>query len=353
MFTKNTVFVLGAGVSVPFGIPSGGKLLQILTGSADSTESDYNDVLMQHQILLEVLKKTSRDTQEVDDFVTALKNSGTPSIDTWLSYHKRHLNLGKLAIAAVIANAEEKSISAMFIRDDWYKWLFQNMLKDIISLKDLAKGNRVNFITFNYDRMLEQKLSMYIQFHFGEEDPSLKQAVIEHFHNQIFHVHGYLGLKQNDAGSGFGGLAFHHALNQLGQERTDVIIDLAIKARELSESILIIGEKPYERQLTMRIRNSILEAENIIFLGFGYDERNLAALWINEKLDALEARRSLTGTDYSHSIIGTAVGLGTAQRRDVEAEFRGHVILGEKTLSCVPFCNEFVSVRRTTGKKVN
>ena len=125
MFTKPTVFVLGAGVSVPFGFPSGDKLLQILSGKVNTkTDSNWQETLRLHEKVVQLLKaipehpNSTLDSDMVDRFVTSLKAADPPSIDTWLTHHKEYNELGKVAIATIISHFEAKSKSDAYESDD-------------------------------------------------------------------------------------------------------------------------------------------------------------------------------------------------------------------------------------------
>jgi hypothetical protein len=66
MFTKPTVFVLGAGVSVPFGFPSGERLLQILTGKIDNSLREARSLTFQHETTVGMLKYIAADPGDVE-----------------------------------------------------------------------------------------------------------------------------------------------------------------------------------------------------------------------------------------------------------------------------------------------
>jgi hypothetical protein len=346
MFTKHTLFILGAGVSVPFGFPSGEMLLRILTG-AISNENCQADIFItqQHGNLINVLKTVAIDSTFVDEFVAKLKASGTPSIDTWLSQteNKKFMDFGKIAIAAVIANAEHHATNHPYVADDWYKWLITKMMSNTINLDQFLE-NKVTFITFNYDRMLEWRLGQCIDNFYGVAH-GVRNSALKGMFGRIVHVHGHLAFDNYDSlNQNIRNIALNSVSSFQGGERIKRIIDYGIKAQELSKSIKIIGEgvdNNHEYQYVSLIQG----AEKIIFLGFGYDDKNIALLRIKGR--ALQLLNKSFNDPLEIPIVGSAYGLGNAQRKDAKSEIHNGIYLGEKDLSCVPFCNEYVSTKVT------
>lgn len=336
MFTRPTVFVLGAGVSVPFGFPSGEVLLQIITGATPN--EDYRK---DHQTLKFILKE-SFNSKLLEDFVDSLKRSGTPSIDTWLAANKEFIPIGKQAIAILIANSEWIANDHQYVIDDWYKWLFRNMLKDT---QDIAQfvNNQVSFITFNYDRMLEWKLGQYMQHFYRALPKNDVDNAIEAIFGCIHHVHGVLKFdKYADLLTSFGSIPMRAISSFQGQDRMERILTHVLKARELAPTIRIIGESaPSNDEL---IIDTLMEQANkMILLGFSYDERNLTLLKVKKKAQTI--RIDVHKKPLEYEMVGSAFGLRSAQCEDIRTEFHHRIYLGDNTLRCVEFCNELVSLK--------
>jgi hypothetical protein len=125
-----------------------------------------------------------------------------------------------------------------------------------------------------------------------------------------------------------------------GAEQREKFALYGRRAQELSKSIRIIGETAttdYEYSYVSLIEG----ADKIIFLGFGYDDRNLQVLRLKQRVNTLLSRSY--ASDWELPVIGSAYGMGKAQIRDAEAAIHSNILLGDKHLSCVPFCNEYVS----------
>ncbi len=341
MFKTQTVFILGAGTSVPFGFPSGEMLLRILTGAV-SREDNSTDrkVVEQHRNLKRLLDTTTTDKTFTAEFMAKLAASSTPSIDTWLSQNLECMSFGKIAIAAVIANAEHFASSHVYEPDDWYKWLINKMLRNTQTIAQFL-DNKVSFITFNYDRLLEWRLGQFIN-NFYRDEKKIKDAAIDNLCKRIVHVHGHLAFNGcDDLSLNIKGLALDSVPSISGGDAQQLKLrEYGERARELSQSIRIIGEnvdKDHEYSYTSLIQG----ADRIIFLGFGYDDRNLRLLRIDARAKQL-LNRSFA-FDWQIPIMGSAYRMGKAQERDVRAAIHGSILLGTKELSCVPFCDEYVS----------
>ena len=144
MITKPTVFILGAGASVSFGYPTGKSLIEIILKNFD--QNNVDNVISNFEGL-------GFSLEEILSFRDELRHSAAPSIDSFLEPRiEEERYLGKLAITNALIPFE--NIDPLFSPDSWYT-LFFNMLN---SKFDDFEKNKISFITFNYDRSLEQFL---------------------------------------------------------------------------------------------------------------------------------------------------------------------------------------------------
>jgi len=175
----STVFVLGAGASVPYGFPTGKELVRkILELGGYSGHS-------RHDGKSNILKVT--DEPSFQSFCRAFAESGRNSIDTFLEQREDLREIGKYAIASVIL-AYETNTSA-FPRDlpnnDWYRHFFEYIAPDL----DSFNAQDIKVITFNYDRSFEHFLHTALcrSFNIAEARKHVEKL-------SIVHVHGKLGL---------------------------------------------------------------------------------------------------------------------------------------------------------------
>jgi hypothetical protein len=129
---KETVFILGAGASVPYGYPAG---------------RDFkDDICLNFRSDMDSLFKTAGDSRtafdlsdlmdKAEDFISSFQASRIVSIDRWLSHnYSRYGNIGKLAIVNSIVKHEnpERLLFEGYKKDkslDWFTVLFNQMISD-------------------------------------------------------------------------------------------------------------------------------------------------------------------------------------------------------------------------------
>lgn len=288
MITKQTVFVLGAGASEPYGFPLGGRLVREaitrLTRSRDPI----------HEMLQRVCGCTITRLQE---FASALERSASPSIDVFLEGRPDFLDIGKAVIAGVLIPYENEielftRYEASLVDENlrrarrWYDYLLNRMTTG--KPEDFTE-NKLSILTFNYDRSLEHFLLVALQnrYNIGPTQAAQFLAAIP-----IIHLHGQLGQlgEKLDLDAGM-------------RPYDGAIAPATIKLAAAGISVVHedIGHYP---QFT-RANDLLRAADQIWILGFGYLERNIKRL--GEHAFNRPDGRSLT-------LWGTAYGLGHAER---------------------------------------
>jgi hypothetical protein len=175
--------------------------------------------------------------------------------------------LGKRLIAIVIGNEEsEARLFEAKPEEDWYRYLFKWMAE--AATLQAFRRNNVRFVTFNYDRSLE-----YFFYHalksYGKNPVEAAEALRE---LRIVHVHGKLGDLQFP---GEPARAEHRPYSQPGRRELDYAVD----------GIRIVHEDG-DVQAIDTARSWIAESESCIFLGFGFDSRNMQRLSLHDYVDA-------------------------------------------------------------------
>lgn len=140
MIRQETVFIIGAGASVPYGYPTGEELRMKII---DSQQVWTNLLPMSWQPIAE-------------KFVDVFDRSGNKSIDLFLSRNQEFKDVGKFAIVNSIIDYEAASHAQRKVRNapnNWYSYLFQEMTKELTTKADLDKfaDNKVTFITLKLD----------------------------------------------------------------------------------------------------------------------------------------------------------------------------------------------------------
>lgn len=251
MITSPVVLVLGAGASAPYGLPVGSGLRDRILNMSHASLSE-----------LPVLDHNGRRPEAVHHFTHEFRRSRYYSIDAFLGRRPEYADLGKAAIAATLLPMEdvEKAVGDAGIpedrKDDWMQYLLHTM----DAPWEEFGGNRVSFITFNYDRSLELCLEVALQHRYGksaDEARAMRQCF------PIVHVYGSLGSLDPTASDfvpyGVGNDARHY---------------IAKAAR----GIQVIPEGREDSPELMRARELLEQADRLAFLGFGFDPVNVRRL---------------------------------------------------------------------------
>ena len=175
MIEEPTVFVLGAGASAPFGFPIGSRLLSLIVGE-----------LGQPQTISDLHGYCGFGGQEIARFKAALENSGQLSVDAFLEHRDEFLEIGKVSIAIALIRFEQRQTLFGEAKGTWLKYLFGKMNSSFEKFGE----NRVSFLTFNYDRTVEEFLFTALFNSYGRsQDECLAQLK----HIPIIHLHGAIG----------------------------------------------------------------------------------------------------------------------------------------------------------------
>jgi hypothetical protein len=316
MLTEPTVFILGAGASVPYGYPTGRQLRGYIC------KNFLNNYLNLHRQYRDSPKEQRIEQVETEKFVEAFNQSGNFSIDLWLARNTEFSEIGKKAILTVISKMEHSSkFNEDMIEDnqkhDWYSYLFNRMTNTLIDPGAFARfnENKVGFVTFNYDRSLEFYLQNSLKHSFMNIPRGIgKFSDLISF--PIHHVYGLISKLswQDDRGSKY--------RSEIGYE----------ELQRLQSNIRVIHERT--NQDIDAIKDLISGAKRIFFLGFGYAQENL------EALDLPNAFKK------DQQIFGTAIGFTEKERRDIIKKLRRPKIITEPIIEikmdCLTLLREYL-----------
>jgi hypothetical protein len=295
---KNFVFVVGAGASRELGLPTGKELLESISALAKSNY-DSNRHLTKYEIsrvveeaIFASVNKASPLYGDFGNRQADLRQKAVwlskisllaPSIDNVLHTHKDDLdivNIGKIMIAhcllaaergSLISNIEQKngSISVFpfvttigtekhYLSDTWLGELFR-LLVELRDYKEFIDAlSRITFISFNYDRCIEQFLVSCATLYFRLSDTEA-QHILENI--RIVRPYGTLGSLRvaNGLLHGFGG------------ESVDINL--------VSNGIKTFTEQIDDASLDTKIHDAFNSADIVFFLGFGFLDLNLDLLF--------------------------------------------------------------------------
>jgi hypothetical protein len=291
MIKHSTLFITGAGASIPYGMPSGTNLVHYIIKSlepdykfqykkfslGDVPENEEYITIEQQWNDYDLYRKLNFDEGIINNFRTALSNSGLYSIDAFLERSIKFIEIGKTAIANVLLKFENKERLKGNDRN-WIKYLWNNMNPTY----DDFDANEISFITFNYDRVIEYCLALYSSNSFGKGDAKWLNKLDK---IPVIHIHGKLGIVP-------WAKIVTEAPVEFGFDPNN-FEDHFKKVQKARQYLKIINENPKDDQDIIISKELIKNAKAIIFLGFGYHENNMA------KLDIMKiSGKQLIGTGY-------------------------------------------------------
>jgi hypothetical protein len=256
MITKPTLFILGAGASIPYGFPSGADLrsqiCQLTVGSGG--------------VLMRNLSGLGIPMGDIYSFANSFMQSRLSSIDAFLSKRQEFSEIGKLVIAAILIPREASHVLDDFTnKEDWYFTLWNTLAGDASSIEELG-GNNVRIFTFNYDRSLERYLHTSIMDTFNVSQQVALEA-LEYF--EINHVYGSLGTYGvNDD--------FHQNVRAYKPNLSKEAVRVA------AACIKVIPESRAEDTIFDKSKEAFMWADHVCFLGFGFDRLNVQRLGFRE-----------------------------------------------------------------------
>ncbi len=306
MIQKRTVFVLGAGASMAYGFPSGPTLRhEICTETLAPGD-------LRHKILMEM----GHSYDEVEQCRIALARSWASSIDMFIASRADHADVAKAAIALTIAKYErDNDLFFADPKEDWFRYLWR-FLHDPNG-EPLPK-DRVSFVTFNYDRTLEHALANGLKH--AKNVPEVTSKVLP----TIVHVYGSLGKYP------FQGIKKYTRDFATRSDAENIIQSRA--------SIDVTFDKTPSSSFPAKAQKLLGRAEQVIFLGFGYDEDNLRVLKLLKQDSCL---------DPDCHVRGTAMHLTGTERVLVESllgrqYMPGGLAFGLEEMNCLMYLRESV-----------
>lgn len=278
MIKTKRLFILGAGASNPFDYPTGIELRTLICSRRNNTNIA--------EVLAPVNEAKGIYVEAVNKFISEFSKSSVYSIDSFLEYRTEFMNVGKMAIATYLIQYENDD-RLRDINNNWYMYLFDRLKS---SFDDFEK-NTIAFITFNYDRSLEQFFFEALKSRFGKSNSECSQK-LKSIH--IVHLYGQLDLLPWQDNSG---MPYSSKL-------------LTPRIRNAQKNIKLINDERHikESEEFKKAYDLMNWAEKIYFLGFSFDETNL--------------RRLNTQLMKGKSIIGTSLGLEPSKRRWLKNFFR-------------------------------
>lgn len=265
MIEQETLFILGAGASRPYNYPTEIELRRYISGNF---VDDLFGILKKDPHIIQKAPAKKR----IEDFADTFNSSAVQSIELWLAMNPEFSAIGKIAIALCILKYERYSLFGEDIDEpskDWYSCLYNRMIEGLHEPDDYKyfQDNKVSFISFNYDRSLEEFLFKSLCNSFVQvkiEHSIMSNSGIEVIPFPFIHVFGQIDKPHWNQGPPYG-------------EKYDWD-----RITEAASNIKVIGENPADD--VKIIPDLFAKAKKILILGFGFILENMEALKIPERL---------------------------------------------------------------------
>lgn len=283
MFNQKTLIIIGAGAGFEIEMPMGADLSKTIAQKTEIKHQDNGEELRSGDpqianVIRQLTAARGIDYNKWRAEACAISEGiqHSRSIDAYLNTHKDNEAIqiaGKLAIAQSILEAEDKCHlqrenghwrDVVKVPASWFPELFYIMQDGVGSSDDISKiFTNVNFITFNYDRCLEQYLFHAIRdlYRTSEAKTSEIMEALE-----IHRPYGQVGLLDWQLKEGRK-IAF-------GQKAYGELF-------ELSQEIKTFNERVTDTALLNRMHSAINEATRLVFLGFHFHKQNMDLLQVS------------------------------------------------------------------------
>lgn len=325
-----TTLVLGAGSSVPYGLPTGPALTQQAVELLTSEARTKYDEFLEQEVHLNNFKMLS----------THLRRSRTPTLDHYIQHNEKYSDELKMAIAGRIWEKEREALDPPDMpNDDWISWLYHEYL-GAPSPEEIELLNVV-FLSFNYDRLpIALLATMMANTHIAPIDHCV-EAILKTppgysdcLRQRTLHIHGQLNAPLERYRDQRSGIADD---GRLSNESHGFKTSTESAYRRLAETILVIHEKTEEtQQARVRCKKAMTRADHVVFLGFGYHESNIGRLGIS-------SFRFDKEFDSSTRLGGTAFDIKGNSRDVLSNRLQSRFVLGTPDERCRDFLSRFLT----------
>jgi hypothetical protein len=279
VFSQPVVFVIGAGASAEFGLPTGAVMKHRIALSHNFNRGQ-NGLIIGNCNIFEMLgarfgQESYLRQQQATELAT--KITEFESIDEalhWFSAQPDLVAIGKAAIVWEILQAEQSSklfnaqnpdmIREISYDDTWLSDLLSMLISSSTREQATDLFGNVTIINFNYDRTIEHFLFNRLQTNLGLDREEAGQA-LGALSAKMIRPYGSVGPLpwQQEQGAVPYGFFLHRDHEKLFA---------------LSENVRTYTEQNISQTLQSQIRNALESARLVVFLGFGFHQQNMALL---------------------------------------------------------------------------
>ena len=279
MITTPTTFVVGAGASKDYGLPTSAELRQAAHRLKPGDTACW---------LIRAAKLCTFD--QLDAVLDDLRKHGTDSIDEFICDRQGNelaMKVGRALIALLLGSKfsavdSPDSLGAKPL--DWLGYIIKMMRAGAPNCEEFVRGNtEVRFVTFNFDSVIEDRFEKAIRNLYHGAPEARLQAAVSAVQDQIIHVHGRLPSPP--------GHKFSADFQWLDWLKS-----------ALSEIHVIMDE--IEDDTKNATHDAVKRSKILCFLGFSYASDNLKKLGLPKAHDL-----GVDGKPTYRRIFGTAFGM--------------------------------------------
>lgn len=282
---KPTTFVIGAGVSMPFGFPSGLMLMEEVAESTKSRTIKMIRAQSQYSHALSHVVFNDHDRQMLYELGLGVERGGARSVDDFVETNSKFDPYARSLVAAIMLKYESSCLKNVFRSKNLFNRYGEidhegysrggNAIRHIFEqIRDSLKNptysafqkemSKHSFVTFNYDRALEHYLYNTILYGYRQDPWDAEEGLMS---ADITHVYGSLGTYRPETIELI-----------VAAPEDDPIKDWDTIHLNALNSINFIDRKGDRDQTVHSIASSMRGKDQIIVLGFGYDKTNLSIL---------------------------------------------------------------------------
>lgn len=300
MFGRKTLLIVGAGASKELQLPLGTELAQQISrllyfkfdiGKLVQGDHDFVDGLRRHFKDHNLLNDYLRGARQISDGVRSVG-----SIDNYIDTHhqdERIAFLGKVSIVYLILKAERNSLlyvdhsrrekpSLDALEKTWLVPFGRYLVRGIDVSQVEAVFSNLTIICFNYDRCIEEFLSLWLQTVYHLEDQISRELVSK---IDIIRPYGIVGEYPPKRGGAV----------EFGKE------PLGFDFVEARTNLLTYTEQIEDQDVLTKMQSTVAESETIVFLGFGFHPQNMKLLTPNGSTNAIQVFATAFGESSSNA----------------------------------------------------
>lgn len=294
MVTTPVTFIVGAGASADYGLPLGKDLLRVARQANPGSE------------LYQLLIAAGVNVSALNGVLEDLRRHAAESIDEYMFTRPGKADVDRVCRMLIAGGLgirmAESTARASAPKEDWLAYIGAELRNGARSFAECVEANRVQFVTFNFDSVIEERLAANLASFLDFDAGRLAHVVPVH------HVHGRLPYPPTVTMTGRYPQHFH-------PEWLDWI-------HQAAKSVNVIVDDIHGDVLT-QARNAISSAAVVCFLGFSYHRINVQRLL------------PLAGND--RDVYGTTVGLEDGERLRLENRLKpiGRLNIDQQGMSCL------------------